>query len=240
MKKTYMFLLIATICSVTSFGQLKFGADLYSRYVWRGLDFGNSPSIQPSITFAAGGFSAGFWGAYSLTEVSISSDGSKSSYAENDFWASYAVSIENSGSFSAFFTDYYIPSAGIPFGNYKPGNGSGAAHTLEAGIGYTGPEKFPVSLAFYANVSNDPDNSSYIQAAYPFNISDAALTLSLGAVTKKSAYYAAEKGGIIMIGLNAAKSIAITDKFSLPVNVSYINNPSLDVSYLVFGLSFTF
>ena len=26
-----------------------FGVDLYSRYIWRGTDYGHSPSIQPSI-----------------------------------------------------------------------------------------------------------------------------------------------------------------------------------------------
>ena len=29
-------------------------ADIVSRYVWRGIDFGGSPSIQPSLTFQNG------------------------------------------------------------------------------------------------------------------------------------------------------------------------------------------
>jgi hypothetical protein len=240
MKKGLLLLLF--VCAITdfSYAQFKFGADLYSRYLWRGLDFGNSPSFQPSITYTTGGLSVGFWGAYALSETTNPADGSKFTYAEDDFWASYSVALENAGSFSVTYTDYYIPSLGIPFGFYKPTSPGSAAHTLEGGISYTGPEKFPVTLAFYTNLSNDPDNSSYIQAGYPFTINDVTLTLTAGFTGAKSAYYGTTKGDVLNLGINVAKSITITDKFALPINVSYINNPSQDKSYLVCGVSLTF
>ena len=28
------------------------GADLASRYIWRGKDYGNSPAIQPNVSFS--------------------------------------------------------------------------------------------------------------------------------------------------------------------------------------------
>ncbi len=41
------------------------GTDVVSRYIWRGTDLGeNTPSIQPTISFSAGGFTTGFWGAW--------------------------------------------------------------------------------------------------------------------------------------------------------------------------------
>jgi len=43
---------------------LSIGADLVSRYVWRGLDYGASPSIQPYMEAAIGNFAIGAWGAY--------------------------------------------------------------------------------------------------------------------------------------------------------------------------------
>ena len=38
------------------------GADIMSRYVWRGTDFGNTAAIQPSLSFSSGGFTVGAWG----------------------------------------------------------------------------------------------------------------------------------------------------------------------------------
>jgi hypothetical protein len=240
MKKTLLFILIAVAMTDISNAQFKFGADLYSRYLWRGLDFGNSPSFQPSITYTTGGLSVGFWGAYALSETTNPADGSASTYSEDDFWASYSLSTESAGAFTFTYTDYYLPYLGVPFGFYKPTSPGSAAHTLEGGLSYTGPANFPISLAFYSNLSNDPDNSSYIQASYPFTVNDVTLTLTAGFTGAKSAYYGTTKGDIINLGINVAKSITITDKFALPINVSYINNPSQDRSYLVCGVSLTF
>lgn len=232
MRKFYMVLFIM-LASITSFAQIKVGADIYSRYLWRGLDFGDAPAFQPSLSYTSGGFTVGAWGSYAFPTAGPT-------YAENDLWASYAIATETAGSFSAIVTDYYIPSAGIPFGYFKPKTGFAAAHTIEGGVTYSGPESFPISLAFYTNLSNDPDNSSYIQAGYPFAVSDATVTLTAGLVPSKSAYYAAADGGIINLSISAAKTISITDKFAIPINVSYIANPTLDKTFLVFGASFVF
>lgn len=237
-----LLLLLFALLTVNNYSnaQFKFGADFYSRYLWRGIDFGSSPSFQPSITYTAGGFSAGFWGAYALSETTNPANGSQYTYTEDDFWVSYTIATENAGSFMAIYTDYYFPYLGVPFGFYKPTSPGSAAHTLEGGLCYNGPAKFPLCLVFYSNLSNDPDNSSYIQASYPFSINDVTMTLTAGFTGAKSAYYGTDKGDIINLGINVAKSIAITDKFALPINVSYINNPSQDRSYLVCGVSLTF
>jgi hypothetical protein len=231
--KKLLTLLFALTITASSFAQVKFGADIYSRYLWRGLDFGDAPAFQPSLTYTTGGFSIGAWGSYAFPTTGTT-------YSENDLWASYAIATENAGAFSAVVTDYYFPSAGIPFGFYKPKDGAGAAHTIEGGLTYSGPESFPISLAFYTNLSNDVDNSSYIQAAYPFSVSDATVTVAAGFVPAASAYYLTDKGNIINLSITAAKSIAITDKFAIPINVSYIANPALDKTHLVFGASFVF
>lgn len=34
--------------------QFGLGADVVSRYVWRGTDFGNAASVQPYISYTAG------------------------------------------------------------------------------------------------------------------------------------------------------------------------------------------
>lgn len=230
MKKNILLFAIILLSSFSSFAQLKFGSDIYSRYVWRGVDFGDSPSFQPTLYYTTGAFTVGAWGAYSFP-------GNATNYAENDLYASYAFSTDKAGTFTLLFTDYYFPSAGIKFSDFEK---NGGAHTMEAGLSYSGPEKFPVSLAVFANVHNDVDNSSYIQIGYPFTVSDATLTLSAGFTPSKSVYYGTTKGALINLGASAAKSIPITDKFSVPVTVSYISNPNLDKTYLTFGMSFVF
>jgi len=233
MKKNILVVAIILLSNFSSFAQLKFGSDLYSRYLWRGLDFGDAPAFQPSLSYTIGGLTFGAWASYAFPT-------NGTTYSENDFYASYTFATQSMGSFSALYTDYYIPSAGIPFGFYKPDNGNAAAHTLEGGLSYTGVEEFPISLAFYTNISNDPDNSTYIQVSYPFIVDDATLTLSAGFVPAKSAYYGTAKGEIINLGVTASKTVAVTDKFALPLTVSYISNPTQDKTYLVFGVSLVF
>lgn len=234
--KKFLIVLFLMLTSISSLAQLKVGADVYSRYLWRGLDFGDAPAFQPTLSYTSGGFTIGAWGSYAFPTTGTT-------YSENDLFASYSISTEKSGSFSALITDYYIPSAGIPFGHFKhkvhpDGTPKFAAHTIEGGITYSGPEAFPISLALYSNLSNDPDNSTYIQVGYPINLEEASLSLAAGFVPSKSAYYLVDKGNIINLSITGSKTIAITDKFSIPINVSYISNPSQDKTYLVFGASF--
>jgi hypothetical protein len=230
MKKWLQLFTFIILVTTISSAQLKFGTDIYSRYIWRGLNLGgDSPSLQPSLSYTVGGFSVGFWGAYSFP-------GSGVTYSENDIYASYTISTENAGAFTLAATDYYIPSLGIPFGHYEKDNG---AHVIEGGLNYSGPEVFPISISGYYNLHNDVDNSVYLQIGYPFTIEEATLSLAVGFVPAKSTYYLTEKGAIINVSITAAKSIAITDKFSVPVNVSYIINPDQDISFLAFGASFT-
>jgi hypothetical protein len=231
MKRMMLVLAIILLSSTTFFAQLKFGTDIYSRYIWRGLNAGgDSPSLQPSLSYSTCGFTAGFWGAYSYP-------GNGAVYSEIDTYVAYAHTTETSGSFSLIATDYYIPSLQIPFGYYQD---KGGAHVIEGGVGYSGPESFPISLTGYFNFYNDPDNSAYIQVGYPFTIEDATLSLDAGFVPAKSAYYLTDKAALLNLSITAAKSITITDKFSIPINVAYIINPNQDISYLVFGAGFTF
>ena len=69
----------AVLAGPVSAQSASIGADIVSRYVWRGLDFGESMSVQPGLTIALGGLEFGAWGSYS---ISASGAGSN----ENDLW----------------------------------------------------------------------------------------------------------------------------------------------------------
>ena len=104
--KVFMVLLITIFLSMTSLSaQLSIGADMVSRYVWRGTDFGNSASVQPALSFAHKGFEIGAWGSYAFTAAGAGAN-------ENDFYASYST-----GPVSFTITDYYFPET-FDFFNY--------------------------------------------------------------------------------------------------------------------------
>jgi hypothetical protein len=226
MKKMYNYIVISLF--VLSFGTVSAqvsvsgGADFVTRYVWRGLDFGNSFSVQPSLALSAGGFEAGFWGSYPFTNTSNGSE-------EMDLYLGYAV-----GDFSVIVTDYYFPNSGLKYGKYKePG-----AHTIEVGLSYGGSEAFPISIAAYMNVYNDDDNTIYFELGYSTEVSDVGIDLFVaGTPGGDGAYYGTTDFNLINIGITASKEISITDQFSLPIFSSYVLNPNLEVAYLIFGLS---
>ena len=117
-----------------------FGADLMSRYVWRGSQLGgNSPSIQPSISLAYKNLEIGAWGAYSL--------GGVNPYQEMDLHLSYTFLDEM---FSGVVTDYYFPTEGTDYNYFTYDNETG--HVIETGLSFNGTDKIPISFSAFVNV----------------------------------------------------------------------------------------
>lgn len=234
--KLIVFALMSINCiiSAQSKFELNTSADIVSRYVWRGMDFGNSPAIQPTLSLGYGGFEVGTWGSYTFSSLSSASD-------EVDLWVSYSLNISKL-SITAIVTDYYFPNAGKKFGNFNNFDdidGSGA-HTLEAGL-VLSSESFPLSLSSYYNIYNDAGNNMYFQLDCPFEVDEYGVDLFVGATTgskENPDYYGTEEFNIINVGLQVSKEIKITEDFSLPIFTSYIINPTLEQQYLVFGISF--
>ncbi len=201
--------------------EFSFGADIVSRYVWRGIDFGESASVQPSLTFSSGGLEIGTWASYATNPGSADAN-------EHDLWIGYSAGV-----FSVGITDYYFPNGGA----FSDFSGDGGAHVIEPYFSFGGTDSFPVTLYAAYNAHNDPDNSLYINASMPFSVGGMEMSFGIGASTGESGWYATESFSIIDMVLGASKSIPITDKFELPVSVSYILNPTEDKSFLVFGIS---
>jgi hypothetical protein len=226
MKKMYNYIVISLLLisfgSVTAQVSVSGGADFVSRYLWRGLDFGNTFSIQPSLSFSAGGFEAGFWGSYPFNNTSNGNE-------ELDLYLGYSIS-----DFSIMVTDYYFPNSGLRYGLYEePG-----AHTIEVGLAYAGSESFPLSLAVFMNVYNDDDNSVYFEVGYSTEVEEVGVDFFVGGTPGgDNQFYGPENFNLINIGITATKEISITESFSLPIFSSYVLNPNLEVGYVIFGLS---
>jgi len=225
------FLVLITSFNLFAQNEINVGADLVSRYVWRGLDFGDSPSIQPTIYFTTSKFEIGAWGAYQLGR-----DASSAPADEIDLFLGYTFDSKN-GSFKISVVDYYFPNSGLRFGEVKDGEG---AHTLEGILSYEGPKSFPIAILVGVNFYNDSGYNSYFELGYSTMFKEVGLKLFVGATpgsSTNSIYYGTEKFAVINVGVSASKNIKITDDFSLPIFSSFILNPNQDIAHLVFGIS---
>ncbi|MDE2997240.1 MAG: hypothetical protein OXT73_10990 [Bacteroidota bacterium] len=170
------------------------------------------------------------WASYSM-----SADGAGAN--EHDLFVSYTVASEKAGSFTVGVTDYYFPApSGLGFFDFE-GKGDGA-HWVEPFVSWDGPASFPVSLMGAAFVHNDPDNSVYLQASVPQALDDVELEWSVGAVTGESAFYGTSSFSVVQAGVSVTQNVELTERFALPLTVSYIINPVAERTFLVFGLSF--
>lgn len=194
--------------TVNSYAQIGLGADLVSRYVWRGTDFGNSASIQPALSYTLAGLEIGAWASYALAD---------SGSHENDLYLTYSI-----GDLGITITDYYYPEKMDAF-NYSDEDG---IHCLEASVSYS-PGSFSMLAGYY--FSGDPDNSMYLEAGYEFYAKDdmeASLIVGAG-----DGVYVEEddKLNVVNVGITASSG---------PISVSYIVNPQKKTNYLIFGYSF--
>ena len=222
----------AVLAGSVSAQSASIGADIVSRYVWRGLDFGESMSVQPGLTIALGGLEFGAWGSYS-----ISASGSGAN--ENDLWVTYTYEASSGASFALGLTDYYFP------GPRTLGFRDAEAHTQEVSVAVSGTEALPVSL--YAGLLLDETDDGkaerpvYFEASVPFTAGDVELGLHAGAVSAKSGFYGTEGFAVVNLGITGSAELPITDSFAPPVSVSYIVNPSDSKSgnraFLVFAIS---
>lgn len=222
------------------------GADIVSRYVWRGIDFGESMSVQPGLTIAIAGLEFGAWGSYSISASGATAN-------ENDLWASYTHEFASGASVSVGVTDYYFP------GPRAEGFLVGDAHTLEFSASLSGPESLPVSL--FAGVVEDKKEAEdekeedtytlYVEAGLPLGtLEGVELGAHVGMVGGRSEFYGTPNASLVNLGITASKALRITESFAPPVTVSYIVNTAASYedkgedgfekrarAYLVFALS---
>lgn len=216
--------------------EFTYGADLVSRYIWRGGELAgkNNPQIQPSVNLAystenAGSFGFGIW----------SSIGLKKNYIETDFALSYNIST-NIGEFGIVFTDYYYPYLKNKFFNFKDdGNGS---HIIEGAFSYVPTEEFPLKLLLANNLLNDlpNDKSLYIEASYPFELLTLSFNTFVGAAKGRSFYYGVntDKFELINAGISVSRAVDFTENFAMQFGLDEIYNYHLKKNYLVFKISY--
>jgi hypothetical protein len=203
--------------------QISVDLDIQSRYIWRGTDFGNSPSIQPELSYTIGGLEFGVWAAYATNG---NPDGT-----EVDLWASYTFGTD-AGDFSIYVTDYTFPVHHTVVGAETWFDSE--AHFIELGVGYSGTDNLPVSVFAGMFVHNDDDNSVYVELGYDAD----PLEFFLGFTPFESEAYGTSGAGIINLGVTGSREVVITNSFSLGLSTSLIVNPYAENVHMLVGISF--
>lgn len=87
--------------------------DVVSKYVWRGIPYVNDWAIQPSVEFAWGGWTLGFWGNHEPTDWNRGTypTNPRGRFTEFDTSLEYAGSCRE-GSWRAGLVDYAFPGTG--------------------------------------------------------------------------------------------------------------------------------
>ena len=199
-----------TIITATSArAEVSFGADLVSRYVWRGTDFGDAVSVQPGIAYSTGPVEIGAWSSWAITGAGAN---------ENDLYVSFAA-----GPVGITLTDYFFPTAAEnDFFNYSDGDG---IHILEISASY---ETGPLSLLGTFNFLGEGEDSFYVEAGYGLGERD-GIDISLTAGLGNGAYTTDTDPMLVNLGINLSKG---------DYTASYILNPDRETTFLVFGRSF--
>lgn len=206
--------------------------ELTSKYMWRGIEYGTSPVVFPTLSYGKGGFAAYAMGGYATN----------GSHSEVDLGLSYTWK-----EFTLAFNDYYYPTAvgeGDRYFNFKSHE---TGHWMEATLGWA-PEKLPLWVLVSTYIGGADKNlegkqafSSYAEVGtyYDF-LDDHRLSLAVGAALNKSFYTDYAHGlNVVNIDLRYTYNAKIGE-WTLPLSAAWIINPFREKSYLTFSALISF
>lgn len=202
--------------------------DVYSQHLWRGFANGTSVSLQPSVEYNYGNFSAGVWGAWCL-------DGS---YTELDLYLAYSKA-----NFTVTLYDYFCPENPVKNFEFFQINKGKTRHTFDLNLEYSDPKRHPFSLLVATMLYGDdlnPDNggnyySTYIEPAAGFDIGKVRLKVFSGLTPAKSYY--ASRAALVNTGVTVSRVFRISKKNSLVLRASLVHNPHKGNSWFSFGIN---
>ncbi|MEM1128566.1 MAG: hypothetical protein AAGI71_18120 [Bacteroidota bacterium] len=214
------------------------GVTLTSRFIYRGLNLGEAPQVQPNITLRVGHFELTGWSSHPIAQAADESVGSprQANYREVLFWALYHIDV-GVGTLTPYIQNHYNPNTGRLFDMDDGGDG---AHFLQAQLMFSGHDGWlPIDAMVGYVVYNDPGRSVYVEAGYRFSVDQVNLRAFAGGVPGKSPFNGVPERGayITNVGLTATRAIPLTDRFELPLSVGLIFNPYTENAYGVFSLS---
>lgn len=208
------------------------GADLYSRYLWRGFQNGHAPAIQPTLKATYKNLSVGAWGSVQFSDLP------GGSLPETDLFATYTLPK----GFSITVNDYFISADEYTFGKFSDYSKTGL-HQLEGYLSWAGTKKLPLTLSvgysFYGakystSAKANMAGSFYTELDYAIK----NLTVVVAGGDKYYTQTIKDDYSIVNVGFKIVKNVVITDKFTLPITGQIMYNPNSTHLYYTVGFSF--
>jgi hypothetical protein len=203
-----VFLLLTTILS----GQeLNTSLELASANIWRGVALEKSAVAIGSAVFTVPGIEVGIMGTAGINN----------SFGEQDFWVRGKL-----GKGYIHFQNYYYPSAGLPFSNFK--DNINGAHSPEVGLGYS-DKGFGVFASVF--VYNDTTHSPYLEAKYTASFKGVTLEPFIGLTYGTTYQYGTvgDKAHFANYGVTITRPAGDISAFT----VSYVVNPVADFNVIL-------
>ncbi|PIY09155.1 MAG: hypothetical protein COZ18_08585 [Flexibacter sp. CG_4_10_14_3_um_filter_32_15] len=195
----------------TNKGEVIISASFYNRYIWRGVNFTDAPSIQALFAYSKGGFEIGTYGATTL-------NGDKRGYGNTiEIYATYKYK-----NFSVTIDDYFFYESVDSLNNYFE-YGKNTTHFVEGRLRYDHSKFYLMTGYTLYSREADDTNGLYIEAGYYLND---YLKIVAGGVTSSSFLNFQDKGGITNIGIYGNKTVSITSSFGFDLQTALIVSPN--------------
>ena len=174
MRKIILSAVLLTGLAAQAFAEVNVSADVVSRYLWRGADYGNAMAIQPSISYTSGSVTVGYWGSQALN----------GSFNETDLYVGIDL-----GSFALTITDYTDTAPDL----FKVGDAD-----IEVMASFNAGD---ISVAAAIMATNDTD--LWVELGYGLGeIGDADVSVSLGVGNEQ--YSSNGDPKLALFGINAS------------------------------------
>lgn len=197
-------------------------AQLVSRYLWRGQDYGHAPSFQPGAELSWRGFAFGAWSA-----LRIAGDGEP----ELDFYISKEL-----GKFTFAVWDYWSYDKALRT-QYFDYNSATTSHMFEGQVIYSTGERNQFNLLLSSLFFGaDPTKSLYGEVEYVREFGKNEIALVAG-YQFKGEYYAPHNG-FVNIGCSYLRYLWDFGKYSTFVSFSLTANPALKKTFLTVAVGF--
>lgn len=197
--------------------EIGIGADVASRYVWRGSDFGDGVSVQPYVSYSTGPIEIGSWASYPISAAAGAN--------EINLYLTYSGLIEG---LSVTVTDYYFPQS-HPDGGFLEFSDGGGAHSVEISASFATGSISLMAGFFFLNDAVEED-ALYVEVGYDLGEVGDGVTAGLFVGAGNGQYTA--DGSSTIAPVNAGITLS-NDEYS----ASYIINPDAETTFLVLGKS---
>ncbi len=194
------------------------GADVASRYVWRGTDAGDGVSVQPSISYSTGAIEIGSWASYPISAAAGAN--------EINLYLTYSGLIEG---LSVTVTDYYFPQS-HPDGGFLEFSDGGGAHSVEISASFATGSISLMGGYSLLNDEKDEETPIYVELGYDLGEVSDGVTAGLFVGFGNGQYTIEDDSAFAPV--NAGITLS-NDEYS----ASYIINPDSETSFLVLGKS---